>query len=198
MGRGSRAIAYLLPALMVLVADCSPTCVRGDLTKTPNGAVLAIVAPWSYDAKVCHVGHYLVAAPADGSEAGLIVSANRHPVLMISKGADGAEFDIFSKPDPRGDALPALSLQDRDGDGTFDFVSYATRDAAGHPTGTVTDGDLDGEADYRLLPNGADALARMNSEWCPLRSGKQGQEAFVNGKWGRARQDGKWHWTLVK
>jgi len=64
----------------------------------------------------------------------------------------GTEVDVFSNRHDQGGARPVLTLQDRDGDGSFDFLSYETRDGHGDPAGEVTDGDLDGEADFKVLP----------------------------------------------
>ena len=109
----------------------------------------------------------------------------------------GTEVDVFSNRHDQGGARPVLTLQDRDGDGSFDFLSYEARDGHGDPAGEVTDGDLDGEADFKVLPGGTGALARIGGQWCPLQKQGDRQGALIDGKWRPVRREG-WRWILIE
>ena len=99
--------------------------------------------------KVCRVGGYVVVGPAGRSDGSLWIERDGKPFVVIQ---EGTEVDVFSNRHDQGGARPVLTLHDRDGDGSFDFLSYETRDGHGDPAGEVTDGDLDGEADFKVLP----------------------------------------------
>ena len=192
-GRGPRFVCLAF-AFVVGCAPRAPSCVTGDLTKMPDGRVVESFAPWSHDAKVCRVGGYVVVGPAGRSDGSLWIERDGKPFVMIQ---EGTEVDVFSNQHDQGGARPVLTLQDRDGDGSFDFLSYETRDGHGDPAGEVTDGDLDGEADFKVLPGGTGALARIGGQWCPLQKQGDRQGALIDGKWRPVRREG-WRWILIE
>lgn len=181
--------------LLALTAGCAarvPSCVNGDLTKTADTQALAVLAPWSRNATVCRIGGYIVIGPAGEPNGTLLIATEGQPVVYI--GEKVAQVDVFSRQGEQGGVF--LTLQDRDGDGLFDYVSYRTRDSDGHLSGDVVDADLDGEPDVKFLPGGKGMLARIEGQWRPLQ--KQGDRpgVLIDGKWRPVKHEG-WRWKLV-
>jgi hypothetical protein len=76
---------------------------------------------------------------------------------------------------------PVLTVQNRSGKDGYDFLSYKIRNTEGKVVGDVTDGDMDGQPDFKLLDDGT-RYAFVDSAWLALeRHGNQSGVLGPNG-----------------
>src|SRR5262245_57841199 len=138
---------------------------------------------WSSRAVECSLAGYLVMGPASDPKGDLAVIRKDHAMIMITA---SNEIIVLSN------SKVALTIQDRDGDGAFDFLSYRTAPGKGSAQAYVTDSDLDGQLD-EILPGDGHLSVSIDGKWYPLdrREGRNG--VITDGEWRPvAPQGGRW------
>ena len=137
------------------------------------------------------MGNYRVYGPPDAAAAkadgSLWVVKDGQPMVMI----DGPnEIEIISR------NRPVLTIQDRSGKGSFDFVSYDVRDSNGKYVGSVTDGDMEGQPGFKLLDDGK-TFAYVHDSWLPFE--KHGTQLGVVGPsgWQAVQRQGVFRYQLA-
>lgn len=173
-------------ACALLLAGCAKECTTGSLEEaTSKDLWKALGVSWSARAMECRVAGYLVAGPAAEPNGDLVVIKDGRAVVNIGA---ANEITVVST------SGIALTVQDRDKDGEFDFVSYKTATHEGSSSIEVTDGDMDGRPDMRL--SGGQASIDIDGHWYPLERHHDREGVLVGGEW-RAVSRAGWHWELA-
>lgn len=177
--------------------DCIVTDMTIRLSEQQKKAMEVLGAGWMKKAKVCNVGGYTVAAPADGSKGDLIVSEGDQRVLLIQ---EGFGFNIYQPVAGPRNTLPIVNLQDWDHDGLFDRLSYRVLDRDGYIKVELLDLDLDGVPETKVVHGQKDKTqfyVWIEEGWHKVekREGKPGVP--IQGQWRPIRREGA-RWVFVK
>jgi hypothetical protein len=145
------------------LAGCTSDC---QTVALPGGPVAQVVfSSWHGKAQQCRVGDFVVMSPTTPGSGQLVITKNGHTEVIIT--GPKKEVDVLD-----GDR-PVLTVQNRSGKDGYDFISYKIRNTEGKVIGDVTDGDMDGQPDFKLLDDGI-KYAYVDSTWLVLeRHGNQ-------------------------
>jgi hypothetical protein len=155
----------LVAATCLVLSSCAKEC---EIISLPSSVTKMFYPSWHGQGRQCRVGNYYVIGPPDAAaekaDNSLWVVKDGKPMVMIS---GQKEINIFSH------TRSVLSIQDRAGNGSFNFVSYDVTDSNGKYIGSVTDGDMRGQPGFKLMNDGK-AYVYINGSWLLLeRHGEQ-------------------------
>lgn len=131
--------------------------------------------------RVCKIGSYLIYAPDDADRPNLFVRTPQEAVAMIDNDGLIALFE---------EDRPFLTVDDKDKDGKFDWLSYDVyRDGYADYLG-VLDSNLDGQADSRtehVAGQKTKAWLWFDGSWRPIRwlNAPEPNRILVDGEWKR-------------
>ena len=179
------ARGILALAVLTTLAGCSSddSCVTGSLTTAGltevQRAIVNMEAPWTKKARTCKVGGYLVMSPAENSTGDIIVTRNGTTVIIDERNTIYVQSKDHS----------LVSLQDRDGIGRFDWVSYDAIDPTDGKKYSISDMNADGQPDMKIGEQAG--FVNLGEEWS--RFEKHGKQigAVVNGEWQPLEKHGR-------
>ena len=177
--------------------DCIVTDMTTGLSEQQKKEMEVLGAGWIKEAKVCNLGGYMVAAPADGSKGNLFIWKGDQRVLLIQEGFGVNIYEPVAGPRNR---LPIVNLQDSDHDGLYDRLFYTVLDKDGNIKVELFDLDLDGVPETKFLHVQKDKIefyAWIEEGWHKVekREGKTG--VSIGGGWREIRKEGA-RWVFVK
>ncbi len=196
------AATSLISALGVFfpyAVTAGPDCVIGDLsqgrTKEEAKIMQLLGGDWIKKAKICNLGFYKIAVPAEGSSDTLFIWTEKGPFLIFQ---DGFGLNLFSEKLQDDSSKVIFTLQDQDKNGLFHKISYKTFDDKGSLSGEVADFNMDGQPDLKLsLPDNKHAQIWLNGRWYDSVS-KDGQAGvYENKDFIPVKFDGV-RWQLIK
>jgi len=145
------------------LAACTNDCQTVALSD--GQAVQAVFSSWHAKAMQCRVGDFVVMSPTTAGSGALVITKNGHTEVLIT--GPKKEVDVLDSD------RPVLTVQNRSGKDGYDFISYKIRSTEGKVIGEVTDGDMDGQPDSKLLDDGT-KYAYVDSGWLAMeRHGNQ-------------------------
>jgi hypothetical protein len=194
---------YLLLVIFFfsLRAYAANDCIVMDMTKglseQQKKEIEVLGAGWIKKAKVCNLGGYVVAAPADGPAGNLFIWKGDQRVLLIQEGFGVNIYEPVAGPRNR---LPIVNLQDWDHDGLFDRLLYSVLDKDGSIKVELFDQDLDGVPETKVIHGQKDKTefyAWIEEGWHKVekKEGKPG--VSIRGRWRQIRKEGA-RWMFVK
>lgn len=179
------------------VDSCIVTDMTAGLSEQDKKVMEVLGAGWMKDAKVCYLGGYMVAAPADGSKGSLYIWKDDHRVLLIQEGFGVNLYEPVSGPRNK---LPIVNLQDRDKDGLFDQLSYIVFDKDGNVKVELFDLNLDGVPEtkwVRVQRNKREIYAWIEEGWHRIEKREGKGSVLIEGRWREIRKEGS-SWEFVK
>jgi hypothetical protein len=177
--------------------DCVVIDMTTRLSEQQKKEIEVLGAGWIKKAKVCNLGGYMVAAPADGSKGNLFIWKGDQRVLLIQEGFGLNIYEPVAGPRNR---LPIVNLQDWDHDGSFDRLFYTVLDKDGNIKVEVFDLDLDGVPETKFIhvqKGKIEVYAWIEEGWHKVekREGKPG--VSIGGTWKEIRKEGA-RWVFAK
>jgi hypothetical protein len=174
--------SILVIVLTSLLLDaCARDCRTGSFgDNSDDWRAIRLDSPWMSHVKECDVAGYLVDGPAGPPYGDLLLSRDGKQVISITS---SNEIIVFGK-----DGEVALTVQDRNGDGVFDFVSYKAAATGGY----IEDGDMDGQPDMKSNAGGQ-ALISIDGKWFPLERRGDVRGVVIDAAWRPVlRKGGRW------
>lgn len=149
---------------------------------------------WLRQAQSFRAGSYIIAVPADSSNASLILwhKENGYPVVMADDATPrGRPADVVVA-DSR---FKSITVRDKDADSVFDSYELAT--GLGADSLTFFDSNFNGSFDMRLDMAGSIAFVSIDSQWRRLTHREEGPFVDVDGYPRRVKMgdDGSWRWA---
>jgi len=191
-------LVILLSSLQAYAGnDCIMMDMTSGLSEQQKKEMEALGAGWIKKAKVCNIGGYMVAAPADGSKGNLFIWKGDQRMLLIQEGFGVNIYEPVIGPRNR---LPIVNLQDWDHDGLFDRLFYRVLDKDANIEVELFDLDLDGVPETKFVHTQKDKIqiyAWIEERWRKVekREGKPG--VSIGRRWREIRKEGA-RWMFVK
>lgn len=154
--RPARSRVALLLGVASLAA-CTGDCQTVALPAGQLGQV--VFSSWHGKARQCRVGDFVVMSPTTAGSGELVITKNGYTEVSIT--GPKKEVDVLEN------NRPVLTVQSRSGKEGYDFISYKIRNPEGKVIGDVTDGDMDGQPDFKLFDDGT-RYAYVDSTWLAL------------------------------
>jgi hypothetical protein len=150
------------------------------------------------DAKVCDLGEYKIAVPADNQDGTIYIWKSNYKILEIN---GGSEVNIFEKVSGEKNSTPIVSLQDRNDDNLYDCIFYKFKEENGKVSGDLNDFNLDGIPETKLYFDIAEPKKTKTKIWIEnawhiqeRRNNKIG--IVINGKWKEVHfNNGVWEFS---
>ncbi len=164
------------------------------MSKQKKKMYSAIGYGWMGDAKVCDLGEYKVAVPANNQDGTIYIWKNDYKILEIN---GGSEVNIFEKVSGERNYTPIVSLQDRNKDNFYDCIFYKFKDKNGKVIGDLNDFNLDGTPNTKIYEqNESEVEIWIENEWHvqDRKNGKIG--VVINDEWKEVYfNNGEWEYT---
>ena len=195
MSTWSIVVKLITIAASVALASCdqsaAPQCEIVDLSQTaPDWQVEYFEENgWgSLDrVQACRIGSYFVYASEGATTPHLFIRSDEGPVAWIDRNVGISLFE---------DDRPLLHLDDKDNDGSYDWLNYDVYNTGSSDYISVLDGDLDGQADSRtehIKGEKPRAWLWFEGAWRPIKwlDAPNPNQILVDGVWRRyERVDG--------
>lgn len=132
-------LLLLAPALSIAM----PNCQEGNAIPKDNAKLIeAVGADWMKDAVYCDFGVFQVLAPKRSDIDAIALFKNGKLFLQHQKGFGINLFQDYG----RANQIPYLTVQDLDGDNTYETLDYSIVNKAGRIIGDVKDKGMDGDS----------------------------------------------------
>lgn len=135
---------FVIPLLLVTsLANATPDCLEGNAIPPEHiKEVKALGGEWMENAVYCDFGVYQVLVPKDPETGDIALFRNGEIFILQQRGFGINLFQNYGKTKH----LPYLSVQDLDGDETYETLDYSIVDNVGKVIGNVKDKGMNGDS----------------------------------------------------
>lgn len=186
-------LASFLPPPVRASSGCTRANLMQTLPEEDKKLLTRFGGDWVKDAEVCVVGPYRVAVPAKGAGPTVFIWKRSGPLLFLQ---EGFGLNLFSSgPNARSSEL-LLTIQDSNKDEIYDRLDYMILSESSQPTGHITDLNMDGQLDIRVIAGKGKGQIWLKGEWRELHIDASRKGVIENGQFKAVEfRNGSWKYS---